>query len=241
MVRRCLAYAAAVAGLSAAASLTSAEADNGAVIELFTSQGCSSCPAADALLDRIAAEPNTVAITLAIDVWDYLGWKDTLADPRNTVRWKAYSKSRGDRQVYTPQAVINGAEHALGSDRSAIDKAITKSRKHPQVMSVSVRLEGRQVTIVGDPGIGAAVDVVVVGLARAVTVMIQRGENKGRTVTYHNVVRSWERLESWNGKPGSFPLPALKRDGVDATAVLVQASNDGMPGAILGAAVASLR
>ena len=239
MVRRCLAYAA-VAGFSAVASLAPAEADV-AVVELFTSQGCSSCPPADKLLGQLATEPNTIAITLAIDVWDYLGWKDTLADPRHTVRWKSYSKSRGDRQVYTPQAVINGAEHALGSDRSAIEKAIVKSRKNPQVMSSSVKLDGRQVTIAGDPGIGVPADVFIAGLARAVTVMIKRGENKGRTVTYHNVVRSWERLESWSGRPGSFALPVFKHDSVDAAVVLLQANNDGMPGPILGAAIASLR
>jgi hypothetical protein len=240
MVGRCLAYAA-VAGLSAVASLTLAHADNRAVVELFTSQGCSSCPPADKLLGQLAANPDLVAITLPMDVWDYLGWKDTLADPRNTTRWKSYSKSRGDRQVYTPQTVINGAAHALGSDRAAIEKAIVKSRQNPQVMSVQVQLDGSRVTITGDPALGAPADVFVVGLARAITVMIQRGENKGKTVTYHNVVRSWERLPHWNGKPGSFALPALKREGVDAAAVFVQVDNAGMPGPILGAAIAPLR
>ena len=243
MVRRSLAYAA-VAGISAVASLASAEADGSAVIELFTSQGCSSCPAADKLLGQLATEPNLIAISLPIDVWDYLGWKDTLANPRNTVRWKSYSKARGDRQVYTPQAVINGSVHAVGSDRGAIDKAIVKSRQNPRVMSVPVKLEGGRI-LVGAPAgsveIGAGAEMFVAGLAAAVTVTITRGENKGKTVTYHNVVRSWERFDGWTGKPGSWTLPALKRDGVDAAAVFVQAGSEGMPGAILGAAIASIR
>ena len=239
MVRRCLAYAA-ITGFSAAVSLASAQADNSAVIELFTSQGCSSCPPADKLLGQFATEPNLIAISFPIDVWDYLGWKDTLADPRNTARWKSYSKARGDRQVYTPQAVINGSAHALGSDRGAIDKAIVKSRQNPHVMSVPVKLDGRQVSV-GGTAIGAGAQMFVAGVASAVTVKITRGENKGRTVTYYNVLRSWERFEGWTGQPGSWTLPALKRDGVDAAAVFVQASSEGMPGAILGAAIASLK
>ena len=95
-----------------------AEAEPRGVIELFTSQGCSSCPAADKLVGELALDPSLVSISLPIDYWDYLGWKDTLADPRNTARQKAYSKVRGDREVYTPQVVVNGSVHALGSDRA---------------------------------------------------------------------------------------------------------------------------
>jgi hypothetical protein len=247
MVRRCLAYVV-IAGFSAVGSLTFAHADDRAVIELFTSQGCSSCPAADKLLGQLATDPALIAISLPMDVWDYLGWKDTLADPRNTVRWKAYSKSRGDRQVYTPQAVINGAMHALGSDRAAIQKAIAKSRQNPRVMTVPVKIaaNGRHAPVsvsvgAGGAEIGAGADVWIVGLAKAVTVKITRGENKGKTVTYHNVVRSWDRFEGWNGKPGTWTVPAPRHEGVDAAAVIVQTSSKGMPGAILGAAIASLR
>ncbi len=142
MVRRCLAYA--VIAVRAMRSIASAAlADPRAVIELFTSQGCSSCPPADKLLGEFAADPSLIAITLPIDIWDYLGWRDTLADPRNTKRWQGYSKSRGDRERYTPQAVVNGVAHAVGSDRAGIDKAIAKSRQNAAVMSVPVTLELR--------------------------------------------------------------------------------------------------
>ncbi len=99
----------------------SSQAQSRAVVELFTSQGCSSCPAADRLLGELAQDTSLIALSVPIDYWDYLGWKDTLADPRHTARQKAYAHARGDGQVYTPQAVVNGSLHVLGSDRSAID------------------------------------------------------------------------------------------------------------------------
>src|SRR5713226_9060869 len=125
MVRRSLAFA-----VVAVCSTVAAHAEPRAVIELFTSQGCSSCPPADKLLGELSSDPSLVAISVPIDYWDYLGWKDTLADPRNTARQKAYAHVRGDGQVYTPQVVVNGALHALGSDKAVIEAAIASSRKN---------------------------------------------------------------------------------------------------------------
>src|SRR5215813_13223948 len=129
MVSRCLAYAAIVV-CSAAAPYSLAQAEPRAVIELFTSQGCSSCPPADQLLGELADDPSLISVSVPIDYWDYLGWKDTLADPRNAARQKAYAKVRADREVYTPQAVVNGSYHVLGSDRAAIERVIAKSRQN---------------------------------------------------------------------------------------------------------------
>ena len=98
-----------------------------ALIELFTSQGCSSCPPADKLLGELAADPSLVALSDPIDYWDYLGWKDTLASPAHSARQRAYAHVRGDREVYTPQIVVNGATHVLGSDRAAIERAISQT------------------------------------------------------------------------------------------------------------------
>ncbi len=117
-----------------------ASAEPRAVIELFTSQGCSSCPEADKLIGEIAKDPSVIAVSLPIDYWDYLGWKDTLADPKFTARQKAYSKIRGDRQVYTPQVIVNGRLHALGSDRASIERAIADSAGKAGVMSVPVKV-----------------------------------------------------------------------------------------------------
>src|SRR3954466_16123948 len=115
-----------------------AHADPRAVVELFTSQGCSSCPPADQIVGELAKDPNVIALSMPIDYWDYLGWKDTLADSRFSARQKAYSHARGDREVYTPQVVINGSLHVVGSDRPAIEDAIGVTQKADGVMSVPV-------------------------------------------------------------------------------------------------------
>src|SRR5262245_1562128 len=110
------------------------------VIELFTSQGCSSCPAADKLLSDYAHDPNVLALSLAVDYWDYLGWKDTLALAGHTARQRAYAKVRDDRAVYTPQAVINGLVHALGSDRAAIERAVQHTRQVAKPLTLPVKV-----------------------------------------------------------------------------------------------------
>src|SRR5277367_5809162 len=111
-------------------------ADPRAVVELFTSQGCSSCPPADKIIGELAKDPSVIALSMPIDYWDYLGWKDTLADSRFSARQKAYSQMRGDRDVYTPQAVINGSLHVVGSDLAGIESAIADTDKTEGVMSV---------------------------------------------------------------------------------------------------------
>ena len=133
--------------LSAGSPATSGSSDQAqpirAVIELFTSQGCSSCPPADALLQKYAADPNVIALSMPVDYWDYLGWKDTFASPRNTERQRAYAKSRGDGAIYTPQAVINGSIHVNGSSRSEIDQAIDLTSKDAALPHVALRFSNR--------------------------------------------------------------------------------------------------
>ncbi len=243
MVSRSLAVM--VACLSAA-SLTAARAETRGVIELFTSQGCSSCPPADKLIGEFAHDPSLVSISLPITYWDYLGWKDTLADPRNTARQRGYSKVRGDREVYTPQAVVNGIVHALGSDKAAIEQAIAKSRQNPLTLSlpVTLSLAGGRLTIgVPDGDSGAVAEVWICGISKAVTVAIRRGENQGKTITYHNVVRRWLKLDAWNGKAHSWTVPVhdIQGDDIDGAAVMVQTGTVEKPSAILGATIAAIR
>src|ERR1700751_549184 len=107
---------------------------------MFTSQGCSSCPPADKLIAEYASDPSVIALSLAIDYWDYLGWKDTLALTGHANRQKAYSHVRGDREVYTPQVVVNGAVQALGSDRAAIEHSIAQSRHNAAALTLPVTL-----------------------------------------------------------------------------------------------------
>jgi hypothetical protein len=228
-----------------------AHADPRAVIELFTSQGCSSCPPADKIMGELAQDPSVIAMSMPIDYWDYLGWKDTLADSRFSARQKAYSKMRGDREVYTPQAVINGSAHVIGSDRDRIEDAIGTTRKENGVMSIPVTMtqSGKQLTVsVAAASKGTAAhrethgEVWICSISRAVPISIARGENRGKEITYYNVVRNLLKIGDWNGEPGSWTVPIDKvaSEGVDAAVVYVQDGSGDKPGPMLGAAYTSL-
>jgi hypothetical protein len=214
-----------------------------AVIELFTSQGCSSCPPADKLIGQLTQNPALVALSLPINYWDYLGWKDTLALPRHTQRQYAYAHARGDRQVYTPQVVVNGVMHVLGSDKAAIEKAIAQSRLNPDTMAVPVKVTVANGAIsVNVPQSTLHGVVWLCGVRRAADVKIGRGENHGRTITYHNVVRGWHMLGEWSGKPASWNVPVSDLKGsVDEAAVIVQERHDGNPSRVLGASIVGLQ
>jgi hypothetical protein len=195
-----------------------ARAEPRALLELFTSQGCSSCPAADKLLGELANDSSVVALSVPIDYWDYLGWKDTLASPAHSARQRAYAHVRGDRQVYTPQVVVNGAMHVLGSDRAAIERTIAQTDH-------------------------TGGEVWLCPLSRTVQVAIDRGENRGRTVTYHNVVRRWVKLGDWAATDATWTVPLseiTKTGDADAAAVIVQEGTADKPGVILGTAFAPL-
>ena len=233
--------------LAASAILTSAiaSAEPRAVIELFTSQGCSSCPPADKLAGDLARDPSLVVMSLPIDYWDYLGWKDTLASPKHTARQRGYARVRGDRQIYTPQMVVNGRVHALGSDKAAIERAIVTSRDGT-AMSVPVKVivsgGALKVNIAAEAGVHAPGEIWLCAVSRHVPVEIAKGENRGHTVVYNNVVRNWFKLGDWNGKAGSWSMPVaqFKTGDVDAAAVIVQGGTADRPGAIFGAALAAL-
>jgi hypothetical protein len=225
-----------------------AHADPRAVVELFTSQGCSSCPPADKIIGDLAKDPSVIALSMPIDYWDYLGWKDTLADSRFSARQKAYSASRGDRNVYTPQLVVNGSVQVIGSDRAKIDSAIGDTAKADGVMSVpvSIAVAGKQVTVsvaASTKGPAASLgEVWICSVTKEVPISIGKGENRGQKVTYHNVVRNLLKVGDWNGSAGSWtvPLENISREGIDAAVVLVQGGSREKPGAMLGAAYRSL-
>ena len=244
LIRDCLMWAIAVVCTSA--PFSEAGAEPRAVIELFTSQGCSSCPPADKLLAQFATDPSLIPISLPIDYWDYLGWKDTLADPRNTARQRAYSHARGDREVYTPQVVINGTLHAVGSDKEAIEAAIAQSRKDSATLSLPVSMniaDGRVLVRVADGRLGQPpAEVWLCGLLKAATVAIGRGENSGKTITYHNVARRWMKLGGWAGKAETWSVPIrdFGEDGLDEVAVMVQSGTLDKPAAIYGAAFTTI-
>ena len=192
------------------------------------------------------SDPSVVALSLPIDIWDYLGWKDTLALPGHSARQRAYAQLRGDRQVYTPQMVINGSMHVLGSDRTAIERVITQADRNPAVMSlpVLVSVAGGELTVTVKPAPGerAGGEVWLCPLATAIAVAIGHGENRGRTLTYHNVVRGWRKLGDFSGTDSTWniPLSAIENGQIDAAAVMVQEGTHDKPGIILGAAFTPL-
>jgi hypothetical protein len=220
-----------------------------AVIELFTSQGCSSCPPADKLLGQLAHDPSIIALSLPVDYWDYLGWKDTLALHDHSTRQKEYAEARGDRAVYTPQVVVNGIVHVLGSDKAAIEKAIAATRGElaPLSLPVSVEIaEGKlTVKVAARDGVVGPAEVYLCPFASKIPVTVQRGENGGKTLTYYDVVRRWVKLGAWSGKAETFSLPLSEvtngESDVDHVAVLVQREQHDRPGLVLGAAEAKLK
>lgn len=211
------------------------------VLELFTSQGCSSCPPADALLGDFVNRDGVIALSLPVDYWNYLGWEDTLAKHAHTERQRAYALARGDAEVYTPQMVVGGYLHAVGSDRAAIEAAILEAQSQPQV-SVAIATYGSSVQIevaaatAGGPTWGT---VWVVLYDSQETVAIARGENAGRTVTYRNVVIDMHRLTMWRGEALRVELPVaeMREAQADGCVILIQEERNGIPGPIVGAAL----
>lgn len=243
MLRRHVASAPLIAGLLIASCGFAGAGQPHAFLELFTSQGCSSCPPADKLLGQLAADPSLVVVSLPIDYWDYLGWRDTLASPLDSARQRAYARVRGDREVYTPQVVVNGSMHALGSDRAAIERVIAQTDRNAAIMSVPVLLsvKGSDLNVTVEPSIAGRRngEVWLCALKRAIRVAIARGENSGRTIIYHNVVRRWLKLGNFTGTEATWNVPTGKilTDGVDGAAVLVQEGTREKPGVVLGAAI----
>jgi hypothetical protein len=216
------------------------------VVELFTSQGCNSCPPADAVLDKLAEKGDVVALSYHVDYWDYLGWKDTLATRGNTDRQYDYAKAFGASSVYTPQAVLNGRTDVNGAKGNAVKAELTKLETEGEglTVDVSVAYDGDRVVVqTGDSkGREKEANVVIVFLDPAKRVKIVRGENSGQTITYRNVVIATQTAGMWHGKAARFELPEsiMKQHSAGGCAVLLQATKDGLPGPIIGAAIIQL-
>lgn len=223
---------------SAVASVESAPVS--AILELFTSQGCASCPPADALFKSYVDRKDIVALSLPVDYWDYLGWKDTLASAKNSERQRAYAKARGDGAVYTPQVVVNGLAHAVGSDAAAIERQIARTTMEFDRQRVAMRFwRASNMLIVeaaaAPAGVKAEATVWIAAVQRVAEVMITKGENHGQTLKYYNVVEQLTPVGMWNGKELRLQLAsqAFVRPGTYRYAVLMQ---QGAAGPIIGAA-----
>jgi len=209
-----------------------------AIVELFTSQGCSSCVAADAYFEDLAKRKDVVALSFHVDYWDYLGWKDTLGGPSNTERQRDYATVLGSRRVYTPQIVVNGTKDFVGSDRHSIDAAIARSQLAVQV--TMRRGDGTvEIEVAARPKLDSYPATIRLALLTSeAEVPIARGENAGKTIGYYNVVRELRPVGMWDGSAVKITLPQheIMPDGVDGCAIIVQEDRPNGPGAIIGAA-----
>lgn len=241
------ALALAVAPAAAQAGESPARTRARAVVELFTSQGCAWCPPADTLMCNYARDDSMVVLTLPVTCWDYLGWRDTLANNKFTVRQRIYAKLRGARSIYTPQVVINGVAHAVGSDDAALKKALTKVSTAPSGLPVRIDIardgERFRVVIAPDDGTAGRATVLLAPFYQQRTVAIEGGENKGLNVTYSNVARDLVPLAQlvFASSPAAPVVIDINRrealpDDTDGFAVLVQSGDTHTPGRMLGAA-----
>ena len=232
--------AAALGLATLAASLQAAQAQTirpKAVVELFTSQGCSSCPPADALLTSLAEEGDVIALAYHVDYWDYVGWQDTFGSEDYSDRQRAYAKSWGSSRIYTPQMVVNGKKAVVGSRRSEVHSALDQASM-PLDVELTNQGDMLRIAIEPDASLDDAVVWLVTYLDRA-DVAIETGDNAGKSMVYTQVVTGRQMLGMWEGQSGAhlkLPLGELVKDGNTGFAVLVQQEEDGLPGPILGAA-----
>lgn len=214
-----------VAMLGLAMPVYGQSADEPVVVELYTSQGCSSCPPADALLHELAARQDVLPLALHVDYWDYIGWKDKFADPSHTKRQKGYAHAGGRRMIYTPQMIIMGQDDVVGADALAVDNAIARHRKTPRPVSLSVSRAGGDLVIRLEPRVQMDSGPFLVQLVRFTPqrkVSITRGELAGKSFTYANVVEDWQVAANWDGA-GSLEI-SVPAPGRNPAAVLVQAA-----------------
>jgi hypothetical protein len=211
-----------------------AQGMSGVVVELFTSQGCSTCPPADAYLEELAQQPGVIALALHIDYWDYLGWKDKFGHKRFTDRQKAYSTFIGSNTIYTPQMIVGGVDTVEGSDPDKVSANIRRHKAADPKVVLQLTRSGGGVVIhaVAKTALAQPVTVQMVRYTPLAHVAIEHGENAGHTIAYANIVTSWVRVGDWKGAEDlNLTVPA---QGDDPVVVILQQQG---PGLILAASV----
>ena len=202
-------------------------AQNGpVVVELFTSQGCSSCPPADALLHKLGGHDDVIPLALHVDYWDYIGWKDSFAQAAFTRRQKGYARAQGHDTIYTPQMIVNGADDVVGNRPMDVADLIQKHRMRTPMVQLSVSRHGDTLRVSGQglKDVGPS-DIVLVRYVPQQKVAIQRGENAGLTATYGFIVTQMTRLRDWPGR-GALSLET-QVTGKEPLVVLVQGKDHG--------------
>ncbi len=218
-----------LAGFSVSSPALAADANNPTVVELFQSQGCSSCPPANAVLNSLAGRPDILALSFAVTYWDRLGWKDIFAHQAYTARQWEYSKAGGRGNVSTPQMIINGRGVLVGSNKRQVDDYIRRYER--TAAGPSIAASAGKIAIAGSRAARPANVWLIRYDPRVHDVPIRAGENGGRTLPHRNIVRSIHLLGKWSGGAASFSVPP-PRNNIYRTAVLVQ---DGPGGTILAA------
>jgi len=214
---------------------TPAVADGPVVVELYTSQGCSSCPPADALMHQLAERSDVIPLALHVDYWDYIGWADSFADPAYTARQQGYARIAGARSIYTPQMIIGGEDHVIGTKPMELADSIAFHKSNPTGVDVSISRTGNRLQITGQTlrNLPNGTLVQLVRYTPQETVDIRRGENAGRQLSYANIVTDWQNVGVWRGRDdldmtvnvsGNSPIVVIVQEpgpgSVMATAVL---------------------
>ncbi len=234
--------AAVVAALAAAPAVAAEVRDHPkAVLELFTSQGCSSCPMADQKLGELGKSPDLITLAYHVDYWDYIGWVDTFGSQANSEFQKAYAQSWGSSRIYTPELVVNGNRGVVGSRQKDVTDALAAV---PLAVPVALNVGDKmlEITVGPQPGDASAV-VWLVTFKDHAQVVIDRGENAGKTMDYTQIVTGRQMLGIWDPASGmhlKLPLNELGANGGNGAVIVVQADKDGLPGPILGAASVTL-
>lgn len=193
------------------------------VVELYTSQGCSSCPPADAVLAQIARRTDVIALALHVDYWDYIGWKDTFADPAYAKRQRAYARVAGARTVYTPQMIVGGMDHLVGVRTKELEALIGRFAAKSQTVDLALDRSGATVRVAAhaDAPLSNGAVVQLVRYSPMNHVEIRQGENAGRTIDYANVVTEWRVVADWDGRanlsldvdaPGDAPVVIILQE-----------------------------
>lgn len=210
-----------------------AQSMQGVVVELYTSQGCSSCPPADDYFAILAEHDGVIPLALHVDYWDYIGWKDTFAIAKFTDRQRGYAHAAGRKMIFTPQMIVAGGESIEGHNPDAVEAAIARAQGLQSGVALTLTRQGDAVVIraVANPPLTTGSKVQLVRYRAASAVDIIRGENAGRTITYHNVVTAWSLVGEWSGAaPLEVTAPV---EGDDKVVVIIQ--TEGLAGVLAAA------
>jgi len=206
--------------------------DRVVVVELYTSQGCSSCPPADVLLGELAQRDDVIPLAFHVDYWDYIGWKDEFAHSSHTKRQKGYAYAAGQRTIYTPQMIVGGLDHVVGYKPMQLGKFIQSHSDTMDAVDISLTRQGDavNVNVPSVAGMGP-LELHFIRYMPKSTVAIRRGENRGRTLDYHNIVTQWQPLGEWDGQ--SDFNTSVEAAGDNPVVIIVQKA---MHGQIVAAA-----